>query len=190
MNLRESLARLAGLLLRRGPAADFDDEVRFHLQMAEDAVPPPRHVRGRRASCRDVAIRRRFAHGRGVQRSAELPHVERLVQDARYGLRMLGRTPGFTVAALLTLALGIGANVAIFSIVHAVLLRPLPYAVTERLVALAIEPPTGALSNIGYTTVQDMRDRSRTFESIAAIRILGADAGLGRGGAELSPGCA
>jgi putative ABC transport system permease protein len=187
MNIRESIARLAGLLLRRRPAAAFDDEMRFHIQMAEDEFR-------RRGMSADAAHRAAMSQFGGVSRTVEaysdqqsIPHVERLLQDARYGLRSLLRTPGFTIAALLTLALGIGANVAIFSVVHAVLLRPLPYASPERLAMLGDRTPAEDVSNIGFATLQDLRDRNRTFASIAAIRswavtLVSAD------GAELVPG--
>src|SRR5262249_5386684 len=99
-----------------------------------------------------------------------LPIVETLVQDVRYGLRVLRRTPGLTAAALVTLGLGIGANTAIFSLVDAVLLRPLPYADPGRLVMVGDGASDGSASNIGYTTIQDVRDQSRTFDAIGAIR--------------------
>jgi putative ABC transport system permease protein len=88
----------------------------------------------------------------------------------RYGLRMLRRAPGFTAAALITLALGIGANTAIFTIVDAVLLRPLPYADPDRLVTVGDRNPEGFSSNVGFATVLDWRERSRTIERFAMMR--------------------
>src|SRR5512132_2815315 len=93
-----------------------------------------------------------------------------LTQDIRYALRALFRTPGFTAVALATLALGIGANTAIFSVVNAVLLRPLPYASPERLVMIGDRGPEGAAGNVGYATFLDWRDRSHAFEEMALIR--------------------
>jgi putative ABC transport system permease protein len=101
---------------------------------------------------------------------ARLSWLETVAQDSRFGARLLWRTPGFTVAALLTLALGIGANTAIFSVVHAVLLAPLPYANPDRLVMFGDRNRAGDASNIGYATWQDYRDRSRSFEQVAVVR--------------------
>jgi putative ABC transport system permease protein len=93
-----------------------------------------------------------------------------LGRDVRYATRLLLRTPGFTAIALVTLALGIGANTAIFSILNAVLLRPLPYAAPERLVMIGDRGPDGSPGNVGYTTFLDWRDRSHAFEEMAIIR--------------------
>jgi putative ABC transport system permease protein len=93
-----------------------------------------------------------------------------LARDVMYAARLLRRAPGFTAIALLTLALGIGANTAIFSVLNAVLLRPLPYADPDRLVMIGERGPTGSAGNVGYTTFLDWRDRSRAFEEMALVR--------------------
>jgi putative ABC transport system permease protein len=93
-----------------------------------------------------------------------------LLQDVRYALRMLGKSPGFTAVAVATLALGIGANTAIFSIVHAALLRPLPYAAPQRLYTLGeVRPQIKELdADTSYPDLQDWQRATKTFESLAA----------------------
>src|SRR5690242_18078342 len=95
-----------------------------------------------------------------------------LIQDLRYSLRMLMKRPGFTVIALFTLALGIGANTAVFSVVNAVLLRPLPYPQAEQLVyvweASRSDPSDqGSVSPHNFT---DLRDRNQSFAAQFAFR--------------------
>jgi putative ABC transport system permease protein len=96
--------------------------------------------------------------------------VESIWQDFRYGLRMLWKKPGFTLTAVLTLSLGIGANTAIFSVVNAVLLNPLPFPSPERLVALGQTTPESrtALSNFSFRNYADLRDQTKAFEQLAA----------------------
>jgi predicted permease len=93
-----------------------------------------------------------------------------LLQDMRYGLRMLAKNPGFTVVALLALALGIGANTAIFSVVNGVLLRPLPYPEPERLMMIYERTKEFGRNSIAYPNYLDWRRDQRSFTDIAAFR--------------------
>jgi putative ABC transport system permease protein len=94
---------------------------------------------------------------------------EEMFQDLRYGLRMLFKHKGFTVVAVLTLALGIGANTAIFSIVNAVLLRPLPFKDTDRLVAVWESNPQNPQNEIAPANFIDWREQNQVFDQLAAL---------------------
>jgi putative ABC transport system permease protein len=96
--------------------------------------------------------------------------METFRQDLRYGLRMLTRSPGFTAIAILTLALGIGANTAIFTVVNSVLLRPLPYPEPGRLVLLTEHWERFPILSVSYQNYCDWRDQSHSFELVGAAR--------------------
>jgi hypothetical protein len=96
--------------------------------------------------------------------------MQTLWQDLRYGARMLMKKPGFTLIAVLTLALGIGANTAIFSVVYALLLRPLSYHEADRLVMLSEKGRQGRRSTISYPNYSDWRERAQSFEGMASVR--------------------
>jgi putative ABC transport system permease protein len=170
--VREAVLRIWGLLTRRGRPTDanLDDELRFHSEMLEADLRRQgldRETARREASLR-LGGRAQIAEAYADQRS--LPWVETLLQDARYGARTLRRAPGFTAVALLTLALGIGANTAIFSVVHATLLSPLPFAAPDRLVVFGDRQADGLPSNMDFTTWNDYRVRNRSLDQTAMIR--------------------
>jgi putative ABC transport system permease protein len=93
--------------------------------------------------------------------------MNRLVQDLRYALRQLGRSPGFSAVAIITLALGIGATTAIFSVVYGVLLRPLPYANPDRIMAIFEVNTQGGRSRLADPNFNDFRDQNHSFEAMA-----------------------
>src|SRR5215510_6364247 len=95
-------------------------------------------------------------------------NMQTLLQDLRYGARMLLKNPGFTLIAVATLSLGIGANTAIFSIVNAVLLRPFPYKEPERLVLLEERYSAGGFSP-SYPNFADWRAQNTVFDSMVAV---------------------
>jgi putative ABC transport system permease protein len=152
---------------------ELDEELRFHLEerMAQEIAA------GRTpAEARYVALRAMDGVEQQKEQCRDARHmnlIDNVLRDVRYAIRTLARTPGFTIAALLALALGIGANSAIFSVVNSVLLRPLPFAEPERLVMiftalpnLGIERGSGSMAD-----VLDWRAKSRVFESVEAINI-------------------
>jgi putative ABC transport system permease protein len=168
--LRVLSARLNGLLRRDAVIADMDEEMRLHLEMqveanVEKGMSPEE---ARRAALRTFgnfdSLRERGyeVRGGGV--------IETFLQDLRYGVRVLAKNPGFTAIAVLTLALGIGANTAIFSVVDELLVRPLPYRDAERLVMLWEISPEGRHQNTtSRSNFRAWREQSTVFESMAAF---------------------
>jgi len=166
------LRRIANLFSRSEVEQEIDAEFRSHIEMRiEDNIAcgmAPEEAR------RDAVLRfgNPIVMKERVVTADAMLILESIWADVRYALRQLRRSPGFTAAALLTLALGIGANAAIFSIVQAVLLRPLPYQHPERLVVVwqtdAIHRSTGAWFNT-YREFEAWKENSQNFEQLAAL---------------------
>jgi len=175
---------LRGLHLRRGLDDELSDEMRAHLElMTDDNVE-----RGMPADEARLAARRHFGNLTRTQEKAreawQFPTLETIAQDIRYGLRGIRKAPGFSLVVILTLALGIGANTAIFSVVYSVLLRPLPYPHGERLVNLGESTAQAQGIAVTWVNFQHWRTENTAFDDVAAIT--GADLTLtGRGDAVL-----
>ena len=112
----------------------------------------------------------------GIQQSVEqhresrgLPWLEEVMQDLRFTLRTLKRDYGFTIIATMILALGIGANIAVFSVVNTILLRPLPFPHSEQLVRIVEKDPKAGESSKTYTAdaTEDFQQRNRSFQSVS-----------------------
>src|SRR5262245_35500136 len=169
--IRGWLMRLFGLFNRGRREREFAEELESHLTLhTEDNL--------RAGMSPDEARRVAIIKLGGVTLTTELyreqggiPMLEIISQDLRFGLRMLRKSPGFSLIAILTLALGIGANTAIFSVVDATLLRPAPYPEPEQLVMLwsTSKTPGGGRSGSCVPDYREWRERNRVFEGLGAF---------------------
>ena len=161
---------LKQLFARRRMNDDMSEEIQEHLaEKIEELV-----AEGMSRKDATAAARRAFGNvslteedSREVWRWTAL---EDFLMDVRHGLRVLRKNPGFTAAAVTVLALGIGANTALFSVVYGVLLRPLPFAHPEQLVALRESKPNFATGSISYPNFLDWQKDNRSFASMALMR--------------------
>jgi putative ABC transport system permease protein len=170
--LRVLASRVRGLFRKDQLDAALDEEVRFHLQMETERLVrqgmDPREAR--------FAARRHFG---GVEQVRErcrdqrgLPAVEALGRDLAHAARTLRRHPGYTTVAVLSLALGIGANTAVFTLLEAFVLRPLPYPAPDRLVVIyeaGLTRGRFAWGSVSAPVLRDWRERSRSFAAIGAF---------------------
>lgn len=163
------------LIHRQRSETEMDAELRFHLEAyAEDLVRTgvPRDEAQRRARLEFGGIEQTKEHCRDARGSNFL---NSLLQDVRFGLRMLRKNPGFTAVAVLTLALGIGANTAIFTVINAVMLRALPVQHPEELVTIgnparvhSLGTGTPRIDVFSYPLYRQIRDNNSVFSSVLA----------------------
>ncbi len=159
---------LRAVLRRSHMESEMDAELRFHIEAsAEDLV--------RSGVAREEALRRARIEFGGIERAKEecrdargVNFIESLFQDLRFGLRMLHKNPGFTAVAIITLALGIGANTAIFSVVDTVLLRPMPYPDADRIVQFMLSSPQESFNLTSIPKFMVWRQQTSTLQDFAA----------------------
>jgi putative ABC transport system permease protein len=187
----EILQRLAGLQLTPTREAEIVEELTQHLddhyaESLAGGATPEEAYRAALVELNEGQLPARELRDSDMKHQPIVIETNRrnfmgdLWQDLRYGIRMLRKNPGFTAVTVLILALGIGANTAIFSVVNAVLLRPLSYPESERLMQLWRGLP-GGVSSVSATQFLFWREHNRTFESMAAVDTAGAGVNLAGG---------
>ncbi|MEO8661584.1 MAG: ABC transporter permease [Bryobacteraceae bacterium] len=167
--LHDLLFRIRTLFRRPGIEVELEDELRFHRQqqlekyLSAGLNPAEAHRRVRLEFGGLDQIKEECRDARGVQL------LDTLARDLRYALRVLRKSPGFTIVATVTLALGIGANTAIFSLLYGVLLRPLPYHDPASLIVLHETTPMVGVVSPSYPNYLDWRAQTRAFSNMAVI---------------------
>jgi putative ABC transport system permease protein len=167
-HLRRAYAKLRSLFGNSRVEADLVREINTHLAFLED------EFRSRGLTPQQARLEARRAYG-GVEQAKQLHRDERAyqglaqtAQDIRFALRQLRRSPGFTLSAILTLALGIGANTAIFSVVDAVLLKPLSFPDPDRIVQFSLDFPQGSTPSTSIPDFRLWRNQTDAFQTVAA----------------------
>jgi len=155
---------------RKKREPELEEEVRSHLEMAARE----RVERGEAAEEAEHSARREFGNVELVKDVARemwgWRSLDRLMQDLRFGVRMIAKSRGFTAVAILTLALGIGVNTALFSVVNGVLLNPLPYPEPDQLVTLHESKPNFDAGSISFLNFRDWRKDNSTFSMMGVSR--------------------
>jgi predicted permease len=162
------LKKLGSLLRRRRFGKELDEEMDFHREQVERAFI----AGGMEPEAARYAAMRQFGNAtRAKEKSHEVVgfRFESVMQDVRYALRQLASNPGFTAVITLTLALSIGANSAIFSVIEGVLLKPLPYPHAEQIVRLFLSSPEFPKFPLNPFDFRDFRARNKSFQSMAAF---------------------
>ncbi|HKV40424.1 MAG TPA: ABC transporter permease [Blastocatellia bacterium] len=165
-SVRAWISRLGGLLKSGQQEREFDNELESHIQMhVDDNI--------RRGMDPSEARRNALIHLGGLEQTKEsyrdrrrIPLVDSLAQDLRYTARTLAKSPAFTAVALLTIAVGVGANTAIFSVVNSVLLRPMPVRDSDRVVVVWVNNHSRGLNRVGPTGQDylDWKEQNKSFE--------------------------
>ncbi len=173
--LSELARRLRMLLFRRRFDADLEEEMRLHIELREEELRREEHLRSDAAPTEaSYAARRQFGNVTSLKESSRLAWgwewLDNIAQDLRYGLRMLRKAPGFSAIAIMTIALGVGATTAIFSVVDATLLHPLSYPHPEQLVNIKDDLPGIGAQDVGMS-VPELWDyqRSGIFQYVSTI---------------------
>jgi len=166
--------RFRSLFQRTAVTQEIDQELHFHLEQQMEkylraGLTPEQARRRVRLEFGGLAqIKGDCQEARGVS------FVEHIGQDVRYALRMFGRTPGFTAVVVITLALGIGANTAVFSLINAALLKMLPVKDPEQLVQfIKIRPTDGEIDGFSYPEFERFQRETQTFSGLLAFAGLG-----------------
>ena len=171
--LSELWLRLRAILGLGVGDRDLDDELRFHLERQIEkhmASGVPRDEAVRRARTEFGGVGQVKEHYRDARSNRLVETSVECVQEVRRSCRMLARSPAFTAVAVLSLALGIGANSAMFSIVDAELLRPLPVPNADSVVTVGTAGPDDRASSVSYPNYRDLREQARTFLGLVAYR--------------------